>query len=211
MVVATIVSQIKSIDFTDIKTIEAMREVELKAEITNLKEKNTELDAKKEELKKSIEEYNQSLKEKVTAPKLIDEELEKTENYLGYTNVEGEGIIVTLADTENNKITYTEILTLVNQLWIAGAEAISINDERITQNSEVVLVEQSKIFVNTRQQISPFVVKAIGNKKHLESALTIKNGYINEMQANNKNIKYTVEDKVLVPKYKSEIKLKYGN
>ena len=99
---------------------------------------------------------------------------------------------------------------LVNQLWIAGAEAVSVNDERIVSTTEIVPVEGKNIFINTKKQSSPYIVKAIGNKKHLESALTVKNGFINEMLANGKSIKYKVEDKIEIPKYKSEIKLKFG-
>ena len=162
------------------------------------------------DLDKNISVYNQSVREKVNAPKLIQDELKQTERYLGYTNAEGEGLSITLSDNDNKSIDYNDLLMLVNQLWIAGAEAVSVNDERIVSTTEIVPVEGKNIFINTKKQSSPYVIKAIGNKKHLESALTVKNGFINEMLANGKSIKYKVEDKIEIPKYKSEIKLKFG-
>ena len=210
IVVSIIVLQLKTINFTDIKSLEAMRDGELKAEITNLNSKNKELEDKIKDLDKNISVYNQSVREKVNAPKLIQDELKQTERYLGYTNAEGEGLSITLSDNDNKSIDYNDLLMLVNQLWIAGAEAVSVNDERIVSTTEIVPVEGKNIFINTKKQSSPYVIKAIGNKKHLESALTVKNGFINEMLANGKSIKYKVEDKIEIPKYKSEIKLKFG-
>ena len=210
IVVSIIVLQLKTINFTDIKSLEAMRDGELKAEITNLNSKNKELEEKIKDLDKNISVYNQSVREKVNAPKLIQDELKQTERYLGYTNAEGEGLSITLSDNDNKSIEYNDLLMLVNQLWIAGAEAVSVNDERIVSTTEIVPVEGKNIFINTKKQSSPYVIKAIGNKKHLESALTVKNGFINEMLANGKSIKYKVEDKIEIPKYKSEIKLKFG-
>jgi hypothetical protein len=210
IVVSIIVLQLKTINFTDIKSLEAMRDGELKAEITNLNSKNKELEEKIKDLDKNISVYNQSVREKVNAPKLIQDELKQTERYLGYTNAEGEGLSITLSDNDNKSIDYNDLLMLVNQLWIAGAEAVSVNDERIVSTTEIVPVEGKNIFINTKKQSSPYVIKAIGNKKHLESALTVKNGFINEMLANGKSIKYKVEDKIEIPKYKSEIKLKFG-
>lgn len=210
IVVSIIVLQLKTINFTDIKSLEAMRDGELKAEITNLNSKNKELEDKIKDLDKNISVYNQSVREKVNAPKLIKDELKQTERYLGYTNAEGEGLSITLSDNDNKSIDYNDLLMLVNQLWIAGAEAVSVNDERIVSTTEIVPVEGKNIFINTKKQSSPYVIKAIGNKKHLESALTVKNGFINEMLANGKSVKYKVEDKIEIPKYKSEIKLKFG-
>lgn len=210
IVVSIIVLQLKTINFTDIKSLEAMRDGELKAEITNLNSKNKELEEKIKDLDKNISVYNQSVREKVNAPKLIQDELKQTERYLGYTNAEGEGLSITLSDNDNKSIDYNDLLMLVNQLWIAGAEAVSVNDERIVSTTEIVPVEGKNIFINTKKQSSPYIIKAIGNKKHLESALTVKNGFINEMLANGKSIKYKVEDKIEIPKYKSEIKLKFG-
>jgi len=155
--------------------------------------------------------HNEKYEKKLEIERIEQQdELKQTERYLGYTNAEGEGLSITLSDNDNKSIDYNDLLMLVNQLWIAGAEAVSVNDERIVSTTEIVPVEGKNIFINTKKQSSPYVIKAIGNKKHLESALTVKNGFINEMLANGKSIKYKVEDKIEIPKYKSEIKLKFG-
>ena len=51
----------------------------------------------------------------------------------------------------------------------------------------------------------PYIIKAIGDKKYLESAITIKGGYVDEIKANEKTISYEVQDNIVVPKYSGNI------
>jgi uncharacterized protein YlxW (UPF0749 family) len=54
--------------------------------------------------------------------------------------------------------------------------------------------------INGKRMNSPFVIKAIGNKKYLESSITVKGGFIDEMEANEKSVAYEVSDKVIINK-----------
>lgn len=211
IVAAVIAIQMKAISFIDIKKIEAMRDAELKTEITALKEKNKELDSRILEIDNNIEKYKLNTKENKSTSELIENELLLTNINAGYTNVTGEGLILTLEDNEAQEIDSADILNLVNQLWIAGAEAISINDERVVSSTDITTVDQNKVFVNSKHQAGPYKIKVIGNKKQLEGALIIKNGYINEMLATGKSISYIIEENIEIPKYKSEIEMKIGN
>ena len=56
----------------------------------------------------------------------------------GLTNVEGEGVVLKLEDNEEQQITSNHLLKLVNDLKYAGAEAISINENRITNFTDIV-------------------------------------------------------------------------
>ena len=86
----------------------------------------------------------------------------------------GEGIIITLEDNNYKNIERFDLISLVNELKLAGAEAISINDERVVSNTDIALINNRIILVNSRRISSPYIVKAIGDKKYLESAITIK-------------------------------------
>lgn len=207
-VVGIIIWQANTVSKTNIKEIETLRDTELKAEINNTRMKNKELETKINELNSNIKEYENN--NNVNSEKLIDEELKNTEIMLGYTDLVGEGIIITLEDNNRRKIDANDILYLINQLWVAGAEAISVNGKRIVSTSEVTLVNFEKIYVNTERLDGPYVVKAIGNKQELERVLANKNGYISEMLGNGKNVSYELYDHVKVPKYKNEIRIKYG-
>ncbi len=88
--------------------------------------------------------------------------------------VTGEGIEIILRDNETTVISANDILTLVNQLIISGAEAISINNNRYNNNTDIVSVNSKEILVSSKRIVSPYVIKAIGKKKNLESSITIK-------------------------------------
>ena len=134
----------------------------------------------------------------------MENEVKEAESYLGKTNLQGEGIVVTLKDNDTRDIIHSDLLDLINELNIAGAEAISINDERIVSTSEIVLVNNTMILVNTKRVAGPYVVKAIGDKQYLQSALTIKDGYVDLIKSDGKDIEYYVDDNIVIPAYDGE-------
>lgn len=114
------------------------------------------------------------------------EELKKYNLLLGLTNVSGEGIIITAKDGTINKATDNissylvhdaDLRELVNELANAGAEAISINDQRIVNNTSITCAGNI-ISINGEKVSSPFVIKAIGNQASLYGALNRPGGYI---------------------------------
>ena len=145
----------------------------------------------------------------VAVKRVVNKELAKTNLNLGKTDVEGEGIEIILKDGADT-IDYEDLLKLVNELKLAEAEAISINDERIINLTDIVSTGDY-IVVNGQRLSSPFVVKAIGNRKYLESGLTAKNGYIDKMQRAGKDVIITTEKTVRIVKYKGDITLKQVN
>ncbi len=60
----------------------------------------------------------------------------------------------------------TDLQQLVNGLWEAGAEAISLNGQRLTNLSTIRLAGEA-ITVNAHSLRRPYVVLAIGNKDTL--------------------------------------------
>lgn len=203
-------TQFKTVDETDITAIETMRETELRAELASWKEKYEELETKTAEVDGKISEYRKELDENANSSNVLQEEVKEAETYLGYTSLQGQGIIVTLKDKDDKVVNYSHLLQLVNELNAAGAEAISINDERIISMSEIVTVKDKIVTINERKVAGPFTVKAIGDKKYFESALSIKGGYIDLMNAAEIDVSYTVEDNIVVPAYEGEQKFEYA-
>ncbi|MCR5186462.1 MAG: DUF881 domain-containing protein [Clostridia bacterium] len=204
--------QFKTVEETDITAIETMRETELRTELASWKSKYEELTAKMTETEMRINEYREKVDDEQNATQLLASEVKEAESYLGLTALQGEGIIITLSDDDNgNIIYYSDLIRLVNELNLAGAEAISINDERIVSTSEIMTVNNRIILVNTKKVSGPYVIRAIGDKKYMESELNIKGGYIDLIRADNKKIEYVLDDNVVVPAYvpKNETDLNY--
>lgn len=142
---------------------------------------------------------------------------------IGLTDVSGEGVTVTMKD--NNSVTAdaisvtddislylvhdSDIRAIVNELENAGAEAISINDQRVVITTSITC-EGNVISVNGQKISSPFTIKAIGNSLSLYSALIRPGGYVETL--NSTGIPTTVKksENIKIGKYSGVINFKYG-
>lgn len=209
LLVAITLVQFLTIGETDIEALENMRETELRAEISNWKTKQEEVSKKLEETKEMIAQYKETIANNQEAYGLLEKELEQAQLALGKTEVEGSGIVITLEDNEYSKIDEYDLFLLVNALKLAGAEAISINDQRIISMTDIKNISDGFIKMNGMPLMSPYVVKAIGNQTYLESELTLKTyGYIDkQIKANNKTAKIERQDVIIIPKYEGNIEI----
>ena len=204
--------QFKIVNETDITSIETMREEELRTELVNWKEKYNEVEKQYQEVEEKIEEYKTKQESNIETEGLIKKELEQSEVLLGKTDIEGEGIEITINEAPNNDfsiIKASNLISIVNDLKYAGAEAISINEERILTMTDIVDISDTFIKVNGQRILSPYVIKAVGNKSHLESSLVGNGGYVEQLRSMGHDVVITQMDKVLVKKYNGEINYKY--
>ena len=204
--------QFKIVNETDITSIETMREEELREELANWKEKYEEVEQQYAEVEDKIDEYKAKKESDIETSVLLKDELEQTNTLLGKTDIEGEGIEVTINETTNSDfavIKASNLISIVNDLKNAGAEAISINEERILTMSDIVDINETFIKVNGQRVLAPYVIKAVGNKSHLESALLGNGGYAEQLRGIGHDVKITALDKVLIKKYNGEITYKY--
>lgn len=149
----------------------------------------------------------------------ISKELEMNKSVLGYSAVKGEGLKLTIMDSSNefNKtegnITSAKILhnidmiQVVNELKIAGAEAISINGQRILTDSAVYCF-WAFLDINYVKTPAPFYVKVIGNKDVLKKQITNSNSYVKTLINRGISVNITEENEILIPNYASELKIK---
>lgn len=201
ILVAVMFAQFKTVEETDITGIEKAREEELQTMLSSWKTKYEEVEEKLADTQNKIVEYQQKIDSNEQASELIEKELEQTNLLVGKTAVVGEGIIVTLEDNDEKSIVGSDLRTLVNELKLAGAEAISINDERILNMTEIVDVNDF-ILINENRIVSPYIVKAIGNQTYLSSALSLKvSGFIDSYQKLGKTVRMTKEKNVRINEY----------
>ena len=211
--VFTMFVQFNTIEQTDLANITTMRETELREELTKWNTRYEELYARYEEEEVKRQEYQNSLGTDNQASDLLEEELKETNILLGLTDVTGPGIIVTLSNNDTKNIDAYDLLELVNELRLAGAEAISINGERIVAMSDIVDINYSFIVVNGNRISSPYVVKAIGNQTYLESGLTAKEyGYMdNIIKGNGKTATLERNDNIEIPKFTGDLEMNHAN
>ena len=210
--------QFKVVKETDITSIETMREEELRTELANWKKMYKEAQEQYEEKTAKLSEYKEKEQSEEESSQLVEKELEQTNMYLGKTKVEGQGIKITINDVDKqssdeedtvNPISAEDLMVIVDYLKLAGAEAISINEERILNMTDIVDVGSNfLIFVNQQRILAPYEIKAIGDQTKLESTLLGNGGYVEELR--NYGFKITREKtKVTIPKYSKDSGPKY--
>lgn len=213
ILVGIMFAQFKTVEETDITGIESAREAELQTMLSSWKTKYEEIEEKLQDTRSKIVEYEQTINSREEASNLLDEELEQTNLLVGKTNVIGEGVIITLTDNDEKSIVASDLRTLVNELKLAGAEAISINNKRILNMTEIVDVN-GRILINEDPTVSPFVVKAIGDQTYLSSALSLKNsGFVDTSTKLGKTVEMREEKNISILAYsgsKNQMQFKYA-
>ena len=211
VLVATILMQFKTVEETDITAIETMREAELRTALSEWKTKYEETNKQLEDTNTKITEYEETADDRQETANLIDQELEQTNMILGKTDVKGPGIIVTLEDGDS-EVVASDLVELVNELRYAGAVAISINDSRVVNMTEIVEIDNSYIIINGSKRLtSPYEVKAIGNQSYLTSILSLKDsGYIDKYRNSGRIVNIEEKREVKIPKYDGEMKFEYA-
>jgi uncharacterized protein YlxW (UPF0749 family) len=101
-------------------------------------------------------------------------ELDRQQLLAGLIPVRGPGVLVTLDDSEAEVppgadpnaylIHEYDLRDIVNLLWMAGSEAIAINDERLVSNSSIVCLG-STVMVNNTRLSPPYLIRAVGNPR----------------------------------------------
>lgn len=143
----------------------------------------------KKEYGEALKKYKKVLKDSdKSIEDLIEEELQYLKKVSGRISVTGPGITLTIKDSEkelesnqnpNDLIVHDiDVLRIINDLRKAGAEAISINGERVLALSKIKC-SGATITVNNTTYGQPFVIKAIGNVESLMASIISPESYAN--------------------------------
>lgn len=210
--------QFKVVQQTDITEIETMRESELKLELSSWREKYNELNERYNEVVTKIEEYKNERVSDEKTTELLEKELQQLNEALGKTDVVGEGIVIQIIDNAGAElgddayvasILAEDLLLIVNELFSAGAEAISINGHRIISTSSIVDIGTEYIKLNGKRIQSPYVINAIGNIDYLKSAVSGKGSHLDDLKELGHGTSVVENKKIEIEQYDGEISSKY--
>lgn len=136
----------------------------------------------------------------------------------GTVAVKGPGVELTIEDskkeissTENTNLYIIhdeDVLKVINELKAAGAEAIAINDQRLTSLSEIRCAGPT-ISINNTRIAAPYVIKAIGNKDNMEAAITMRGGVAESLSVWGIQLNIKKKDNIVIPAYKGVLQSKY--
>ncbi|MDO4179330.1 MAG: DUF881 domain-containing protein [Phascolarctobacterium sp.] len=163
-------------------------------------------EAENKKLQKEIEDFKKN-----AASNISESELGHLHLLAGTTPVSGKGVEIVLDDSKiplkagenpNLYILHDEdLLRVLNELRASGAEAISMNEQRIVSTSEIRCAGPT-VSVNNVRVAAPYSLKAIGEPKTLSSALRIKGGVVDTFQFWGIQVKISESDNVKIPALK---------
>ena len=201
--------QFRTINNIDVDEIENMREDELRTALAEWKSEYQETTEEIETTKEKIQEYKDKIASDEETGELLEADLKNAKMLAGLTDVEGPGVIITITDNIEQQVTSVDLLDLINELNSAGAEAISINNQRVIAMTDIFDIENF-VVVKEQRIASPYTIKAIGDITYLQSALSIKNGYIDKYKTNGYTISIVTNENTVINKYNGELNLEYA-
>ena len=153
------------------------------AEIENLKKEKEDLQKNNEILSEELKQLEDAAAKEGEVEGEIKKQLDNARMQIGLLDVKGPGIVIKLTLKNSvfgtngtqtvNTVSEEEIVNLINSLWYAGAEAISINEMRITPQTGIKM-SGSSISIGSAGRVDPnseIVIKAIGDKNKLNLAV----------------------------------------
>lgn len=177
---------IKTLDLNKVYiTLEEKKDIEYQIEYT--KKEIKKLQDTREELESTLNQYEHVVNdENLSISEFMEEKMNYFKMISGYSKVEGKGLVITIKDSEkelesgqnpNDLIVHDiDILRILNDLKKAGAEAISINGERVLPLSKIKC-SGATITVNETTYGQPFIIRAIGEVETLKASIISPESY----------------------------------
>jgi uncharacterized protein YlxW (UPF0749 family) len=147
----------------------------------DLQEQQEELSAQVLKLRDQIHAIEQQGQGTNAAIRKLNAELEEARLAAGLIPLRGTGVVFQLEDSvepagavENELdylVTARDLRTMVEELWLAGAEAIAINGERVVPTTSIIDIG-GVILANSAYLTPPYQISAIGSEDLYEHVVS---------------------------------------
>lgn len=216
--------QVRTINTNESDALRLKKENELRDEILQWKEVYEASTQKIDDLNAKIEEYRVASTKVDDTVKIIKRDLDEASILAGLSKVKGPGISVVLDDTAvieeitTNSGVYnpnvfvihdTDIMSVINELSAAGAEAFAINGQRVIATTAIRCVGPV-IQVNGINLSAPYTITAIGSPTTLRGALGLRGGIVSEMRSAKIDVTITDQEEIIIPAYEGVLKYQYA-
>lgn len=182
-----------------------------KAEIENIK-------SLIDDYKTKINEFSDTKIKDGDITQLLEEEIKEYKTVSGFTDVYGPGVTIIIDDATRELIDGEnpnwllvhdmDVLNIINDLRVAGAEAISINGQRILSSTEISCSGYT-IEINGTDYGHPYIIRAIGEPRYLEAAINGPNTTGFWLKEFGIFVEVNTKTYIKIPKYDEDISYKY--
>lgn len=187
---------------------------DIMSEVEGLKKEKEQLQTQNNKLYEELKTIEENAAKDGSITNEMKNQLEKSRMILGTTDVKGPGIVLTLttkssvfSPNESDYITDDELIHVVNLLNYSGAEAISINDIRVTPQTGIKAAS-NYIWIGNNDRVSPkdkIVIKVIGDRTNLEGGLNFVGALDYGALARSYDKKISPESEIKIPKSTQKI------
>jgi len=177
------------------------QEERYREDLIQQKERNKELAEELEARQQQVREIEKSLSGSEEKYESLIDEAENLRLLIGLLPATGEGVSVQLEDAEYNPASVnpndyivheSHVFQVLNELKISGAEALSINGQRLHANS-YIKCNGPVITIDGQPFPAPFIIEAVGDPSVLVPSLQLSGGVLDQLI--NDNIVVTIEEK----------------
>jgi uncharacterized protein YlxW (UPF0749 family) len=156
------------------------------------------------------------------AVRAVNDDLAKARISAALIALHGTGLVIQLEDSvdqvppggnqTDRRVTAADVRTVVEELWLAGAEAVAVNGERVTGSSAILDIGGS-VLVNSAYLAPPYQVAAIGSKD-LYATMSTAPSFADfiQVRAGPSGIRISIAQPadVVVPAYAGALNLRFG-
>lgn len=164
---------------------------EVFTELSEVRAEKNQLLLEIERLQVQLADIQDSASQENVIIKNLTDELNRYKAFTGLTPVSGPGVMITIDNppheanlTLEKSIAqdYMLIVELINELNSARVEAVSINEQRVVNQTEIRLAATRQMNVNGVPLSPPYVIKAVGDPQTLHGAVTQRFGIIQKIR-----------------------------
>lgn len=180
------------------------------------REARAAIEAKLGELQNRQAEFERAAMERRTLTAAMSRELDSLRVLVGLRAMRGPGVVVRLQDAKTQPsgstpvvVNYQDLVSVVNELWAAGSEAIAVNNQRVTATTGFGQVGGT-VIVNLQRLSGPFTITALGDPATLQGALNIRGGLVDGLRALGLGITIDRRTDLAVPAYRGVQKFEHA-
>lgn len=185
-------------------------------ELDDLKKQKDDLNQKLQDYQKKVDDYEKAAASQSGTARMMKKNIDELRFLSGLVDVEGEGItikitpVTDLTSKETLPISSSDIIDIINDLNSAGAEAISINDERYVGRTQIRdIAGEIKINDSKFDPTQVVTIKAIGAPDILNGVFKLPGSIVDDLRNSGIEVKITPESDIKILKYNKNLDYKY--
>jgi uncharacterized protein YlxW (UPF0749 family) len=173
-------------------------------------------------LRAQIQQQEQAGEGSAALVRQLNDDLRRARIAGGLVPLRGSGVVFQLEDSQqptapgrnddDYRVSARDIRAVVEELWLAGAEAVSVNGERLTTSTAILDIGAS-VLVNSAFLAQPYQISAIG-PSDLYDRVSTSQGFADFMTARaatyGLQVSYYQPNPVDVPAYAGTVTLRFG-